>query len=78
MDMIDKVAAAIMTAQANRGNLGAQALAAIEAMREMVPIVRENGEVVHELRGSPAAIWAMMFDAALSPGQGQIDAKETK
>lgn len=42
-----------------------EARVAVEAMRGMAPVVREAGEVVHELRGPPAAIWATMLDAAV-------------
>ena len=33
------------------------------------PFVREHGEVVHELRGSPLAIWVTMIDAAICDGE---------
>ena len=42
-----------------------QARAAIEVLRDMVPVVREDGNVIHELRGSPASIWKTLLDAAL-------------
>lgn len=49
------------------------ARAGIEAMRAMVPVVRDEGRVVHELRGSPASIWSTLLDAAL---EQSIDGRE--
>jgi hypothetical protein len=81
-EMIERVAAAMWVARGDypktateikmiwpavRPELEAMARAAIEAMRDMTPVVRENGEVVHELRGAPADIWSTMMDAALGP-----------
>jgi hypothetical protein len=44
-----------------------EARAAIEAMEYCAPVVRdESGGVIHELRGAPSDIWAMLFAAALS------------
>lgn len=43
------------------------ARAAIEAMREYTLVYRQDGMVVHELRGAPDDIWKMLLDAALSP-----------
>lgn len=71
MSTIEVVATAIGVASLAGGSCGDLARAAIEAMRDMVPVVRENGEVVQELRGSPANIWAMMMNAALSDGDGE-------
>lgn len=74
MDMIDKVAAAIMTAQAHGGNLGAQARAAIEAMREPTPEMIESAWA--EALGEDAAgVWRDMIEAALSPGQSTQEPK---
>jgi hypothetical protein len=41
--------------------------AAIEAMREVAPVVRDaDGHVIHELRGAPEDIWHLLIDAALN------------
>jgi hypothetical protein len=42
------------------------ARAAIEAMRAETCVFRQNGEVVHELRGAPDDIWKTLLDAALT------------
>lgn len=46
------------------------ARATIEAMRECDIVIRKNGNVVHELRGSPSDIWRTLCDAALRDGEG--------
>ncbi len=44
----------------------ARARRAIAAMRDMVPVVRDqNGQMVHEIRGAPRDVWRAMIDAAL-------------
>ncbi len=78
MNMIEKAAKALSGADdphgiqwygVNPDYWDKLARVAIETMQGAVPVVREQGELVHELRGSPSAIWATMFEAALSPGQ---------
>jgi len=43
----------------------ADAITALTALREYTPVVRDQGHVVHELRGAPADIWRVLIDAAL-------------
>jgi hypothetical protein len=44
-----------------------EARAAIEALRDLAIVYRnEDGEVVHEIRGDPTAIWRVLLDSALS------------
>jgi hypothetical protein len=42
-----------------------RARAAVGAMRNHTLVYRENGQVVHELRGAPDDIWKTLIDAAL-------------
>lgn len=84
MDMIDRVAAAIMTAQAHKGNLGDQARAAIEAMRDPTQGMRMAGHAALDAStASEAGIaskigfaalgdaWRAMIDDALVSTDGQ-------
>lgn len=68
MNMVDKVAAAIMSAQAHGGNLGAQARAAIEAMRGptefMLAAVDANGR--DYFGGETEKLYTKMIGAALT------------
>ena len=45
------------------------ARAAIEAMRSQTLVYRDNGHVVHEMRGAPDDIWKALLDAALGEGE---------
>lgn len=47
----------------------AAARAAIEAMRSQTLVYRDNGHVVHEMRGAPDDIWKTLLDAALGEGE---------
>lgn len=53
------------TARLWHAHYRAQALAAIGAMRSCTLIYRENGDVVHEMRGAPDDIWKSLLDAAI-------------
>lgn len=44
------------------------ARAAIEAMRSQAFVYRDNGHVVHEMRGAPDDIWKTLLTAALGDG----------
>jgi hypothetical protein len=45
-----------------------EARAALEALRRLEIVYRnEDGDVVHELRGEPTAIWRALLDGMLSP-----------
>jgi hypothetical protein len=49
-----------------------EARAAIGAMRSAAPVVRDRaGNVIHELRGAPEDIWAMLIDGALGEEEPQ-------
>lgn len=49
-----------------QGQYLAMACAAIQAMRSHKLVFREDGEVVHEVRGEPNAVWQTFLDAALN------------
>lgn len=72
MSMVERVARAM---ERNSGIRAApnwwlkQARAAIEAMRSQTLVYRDNGHVVHELRGAPDDIWKTLLDAALGEGE---------
>ena len=51
----------------------ARARAAIMALRDATLVYRDNGMVVHELRGAPDDIWKMLLDAALSDALKEDD-----
>ena len=74
MDMVDRVAAALMTAQAHGGNLGEQARAAIEAMRQPTEHMLIEGSCV-DGKSSAAEIWGYMIEAAV--GETKTDSANT-
>jgi len=52
------------------------AKAALAAMRDMVPVIREDGEVVHEIRGAPGYFWRVMIDGCLTSTSPQAPSSE--
>lgn len=52
----------------SRGKWMICARAAIEALRSQTLVYRDNGQVVHEMRGAPDDIWKTLLDAALGDG----------
>ena len=38
-------------------------------MRSQTLVYRDNGHVVHEMRGAPDDIWKALLDAALGEGE---------
>lgn len=41
---------------------------ALEALRSFKPVIRQNGDMVHQLVGAPEDIWITLLDAAVGDG----------
>ena len=78
VSMVERVARAIADAEQEDFEgwadlYKARARAAIMALRDATLVYRDNGMVVHELRGAPDDIWKMLLDAALSDALKEDD-----
>lgn len=83
-DMVERVARAMVTRVARDAGLAPVTLklhedhywheweddarAAVEALRDHAPVLRDEAGVIHELRGAPEDIWRLLIDAALADG----------
>ena len=76
MTMLENVAKAICAVNWPDGNPDTdwqffkhEAQAAIGAMRDHTLVFRQDGAVVHELRGAPDDIWKTLLDGILAEGE---------